>query len=61
VIAAPGKYYVYAVIDQAESPAALLAVRRSRQEARLVMKREQAEGAPATLRVRRAKLTLFET
>lgn len=66
------KYYVYAVIDKSTSPAAVLAVRLSRQDARRAMIEaqhiragfEQSTGEDmnvSALRVRRAKLTLFET
>lgn len=55
--AAPGKHYTYAIIDSATN--ALVAVRLSRREAREYIK--SLPDAPASLRVRRAKLTLFES
>lgn len=58
----PGKYYVYAVIDTSTSPATLLAVRGSRQDAKNAKDALwPLAGEGANYRVRRAKLTLFET
>lgn len=63
MIAAPGKYYVYAVIDKAASPPAVVAVRLSRQEANKERQRmiDDPLGSFGLLRVRRARMTLFET
>ena len=54
---APHKFYVYAVIDIVPTPPELVDVRTTRQEARLKAQQLVREG----LRVRRGKLTLFET
>lgn len=56
----PGKYYVYAVIDKAQSPATLLAIRLSRQSANEAKLEHEDAMTASELRVRRAKLTLFE-
>jgi hypothetical protein len=62
-VIAPPRYYVYAVIEPAaapDEPGTLYAVRNSRQDARAAMK-ILAQSVERPLRVRRAKLTLFET
>lgn len=56
---APTKFYVYAIVETATTPPTLVDVRFSRREAR-----EFAETPirhTPTLRIRRAKLTLFES
>lgn len=51
-------FYVYAVVDKTSDPPALVTVKNSRAEAR-----KEVEHSPDadTLRIRRGRLTLFET
>jgi hypothetical protein len=58
IVAAPAKFYAYAVVNTATTPPKLVAIGLTRQ---LAKQEKDQQLDPAPLRVRRCKLTLFET
>jgi hypothetical protein len=58
IIVTPTKFYAYAVVNVATTPQQLVAVGMSRQLAKQEKERQLDQGP---LRVRRCKLTVFET